>query len=157
MPTDEPLTKLSRNKLESLGYTATFEPLSDQGELHCLLSVLAKPSPLGPEARAKDMDQAMVTLQPGCRKEAAAAHPLHARAPGSRDQVQKEEDGQVLGHPVQGWDSLDPTASEPRWDKVAFPQFDSLRAVSLRLQQQHHLVHNLHGQLDQLPRGPLIR
>ncbi|KAL3722050.1 hypothetical protein ACJRO7_034407 [Eucalyptus globulus] len=36
MPTDEPLTKLRRNRLESLGYTTAFDPLSDQGELHCL-------------------------------------------------------------------------------------------------------------------------
>lgn len=37
MPTDEPLTKSDRNKLESsLGYTTTFDPLSDQGGLHCL-------------------------------------------------------------------------------------------------------------------------
>lgn len=37
MPTDEPLTKSDRNKLESsLGYATTFDPLSDQGSLHCL-------------------------------------------------------------------------------------------------------------------------
>ncbi|KAF3439004.1 hypothetical protein FNV43_RR17279 [Rhamnella rubrinervis] len=37
MPTDEPLTKSDRNKLESsLGYTTSFDPLSDQGALHCL-------------------------------------------------------------------------------------------------------------------------
>ena len=37
MPTDEPLTKSDRNKLESsLRSTATFDPLSDQGGLHCL-------------------------------------------------------------------------------------------------------------------------
>lgn len=37
MPTDEPLTKSDMNKLESsLGYAATFDPLSDQGGLHCL-------------------------------------------------------------------------------------------------------------------------
>ncbi|XAR74024.1 hypothetical protein NMG60_11008176 [Bertholletia excelsa] len=37
MPTDEPLTKSYRNKLESsMGQTATFDPLSDQGSLHCL-------------------------------------------------------------------------------------------------------------------------
>ncbi|KAH0995809.1 hypothetical protein GBA52_019673 [Prunus armeniaca] len=37
MPTDEPLTKSDRNKLESsLGYANTFDPLSDQGGLHCL-------------------------------------------------------------------------------------------------------------------------
>ncbi|XP_030532023.1 UPF0481 protein At3g47200-like [Rhodamnia argentea] len=36
MPTDEPLTKLSRNRLKSLGYATTFDPLSDQSELHCL-------------------------------------------------------------------------------------------------------------------------
>ncbi|ONI02944.1 hypothetical protein PRUPE_6G230300 [Prunus persica] len=37
MPTDEPLTKSDRSKLESsLGYANTFDPLSDQGGLHCL-------------------------------------------------------------------------------------------------------------------------
>ncbi|KAH7520233.1 UPF0481 protein At3g47200 [Ziziphus jujuba] len=37
MPTDEPLTKSDRNKLESsLGYATTFDPLWDQGCLHCL-------------------------------------------------------------------------------------------------------------------------
>ncbi|KAL3722048.1 hypothetical protein ACJRO7_034405 [Eucalyptus globulus] len=36
MPTDEPLTELSRNRLESLSYTTAFDLLSDQGELHCL-------------------------------------------------------------------------------------------------------------------------
>ncbi|KAJ6378524.1 hypothetical protein OIU78_028710 [Salix suchowensis] len=37
MPTDEPLTKSDRNRLESsLGRAATFDPLSDQGGLHCL-------------------------------------------------------------------------------------------------------------------------
>ncbi|XP_061340758.1 UPF0481 protein At3g47200 isoform X2 [Gastrolobium bilobum] len=37
MPTDEPLTKSDRNKLESsLRSIATFDPLSDQGGLHCL-------------------------------------------------------------------------------------------------------------------------
>ncbi|XLU56266.1 hypothetical protein S245_050914 [Arachis hypogaea] len=37
MPTDEPLTKSDRNKLESsLRSTDTFDPLSDQGGLHCL-------------------------------------------------------------------------------------------------------------------------
>ncbi|CAK9134993.1 unnamed protein product [Ilex paraguariensis] len=39
MPTDEPLTKSDRNRLESsLGYTTTttFDPLADQGGLHCL-------------------------------------------------------------------------------------------------------------------------
>jgi hypothetical protein len=37
MPTDEPLTKSDMNKLESsLGYATTFDPLSDQGGLHCL-------------------------------------------------------------------------------------------------------------------------
>ena len=37
MPTDEPLTQSDRNKLESsLGYIATFDPLGDQGGLHCL-------------------------------------------------------------------------------------------------------------------------
>ncbi|KAB1214776.1 hypothetical protein CJ030_MR5G017519 [Morella rubra] len=37
MPTDEPLTKSDRDKLESsLGYAITFDPLSDQGGLHCL-------------------------------------------------------------------------------------------------------------------------
>uniref|UniRef100_A0A7N2LZM2 Uncharacterized protein n=1 Tax=Quercus lobata TaxID=97700 RepID=A0A7N2LZM2_QUELO len=37
MPTDEPLTKSDRSKLESsLGYETTFDPLSDQGGLHCL-------------------------------------------------------------------------------------------------------------------------
>ncbi|CAK7337724.1 unnamed protein product [Dovyalis caffra] len=37
MPTDEPLTKSDRNRLESsLGCAATFDPLSDQGGLHCL-------------------------------------------------------------------------------------------------------------------------
>lgn len=37
MPTDEPLTKSDRNKLESsLGGTNTFDPLSDQEGLHCL-------------------------------------------------------------------------------------------------------------------------
>ncbi|XP_062155959.1 UPF0481 protein At3g47200-like isoform X1 [Alnus glutinosa] len=37
MPTDEPLTKSDMNKLESsLGYTTTFDPLSDQGGVHCL-------------------------------------------------------------------------------------------------------------------------
>ncbi|KAJ4714817.1 hypothetical protein OWV82_013246 [Melia azedarach] len=36
-PTDEPLTKGDRNKLEtSIGYANTFDPLSDQGGLHCL-------------------------------------------------------------------------------------------------------------------------
>ncbi|KAL8124955.1 UPF0481 protein At3g47200-like [Apium graveolens] len=36
MPTDEPLTRSNRNKMEtSEGYTNTFDPLSDQG-LHCL-------------------------------------------------------------------------------------------------------------------------
>ncbi|CAM8956876.1 unnamed protein product [Rhodiola kirilowii] len=36
-PTDEPLTKSSRNRLESsLEYATTFDPLSDQGTLHCL-------------------------------------------------------------------------------------------------------------------------
>ncbi|XP_031253618.1 UPF0481 protein At3g47200-like [Pistacia vera] len=36
-PTDEPLTKGDISKLESsLGYTNTFDPLSDQGGLHCL-------------------------------------------------------------------------------------------------------------------------
>uniref|UniRef100_A0A5B7BWX3 Uncharacterized protein n=1 Tax=Davidia involucrata TaxID=16924 RepID=A0A5B7BWX3_DAVIN len=33
-PTDEPLTKIDRSKLES--YATTFDPLSDQGGLHCL-------------------------------------------------------------------------------------------------------------------------
>ncbi|KAA8547148.1 hypothetical protein F0562_003586 [Nyssa sinensis] len=33
-PTDEPLTKSDRNRLES--YATTFDPLSDQGGLHCL-------------------------------------------------------------------------------------------------------------------------
>ncbi|KAM2640361.1 hypothetical protein TB1_026751 [Malus domestica] len=37
MPTDEPLTKSDRNKLESsLAYATTFDPLSEQGGLHCL-------------------------------------------------------------------------------------------------------------------------
>ncbi|XP_027361391.1 UPF0481 protein At3g47200 isoform X1 [Abrus precatorius] len=37
MPTDEPLTKSDRSKLESsLKSTETFDPLSDQGGLHCL-------------------------------------------------------------------------------------------------------------------------
>ncbi|EEF37410.1 UPF0481 protein At3g47200 [Ricinus communis] len=37
MPTDEPLTKSEKNKLESsLGYATTFDPLADQGGLHCL-------------------------------------------------------------------------------------------------------------------------
>lgn len=37
MPTDEPLTKSDRNRLESsLGYTTTFDPLGDQDGLHCL-------------------------------------------------------------------------------------------------------------------------
>ncbi|KAL1824273.1 hypothetical protein DCAR_0312330 [Daucus carota subsp. sativus] len=51
MPTDEPLTKSNRNKMEhSVGYTNTFDPLSDQG-LHCLdvfrQSLLRRgPSPL---------------------------------------------------------------------------------------------------------------
>ncbi|KAL5556936.1 hypothetical protein UlMin_039172 [Ulmus minor] len=37
MPTDEPLTKSDRNKLESsLGCTTTFDPLFDQSGLHCL-------------------------------------------------------------------------------------------------------------------------
>ncbi|XP_062102652.1 UPF0481 protein At3g47200-like [Humulus lupulus] len=38
MPTDEPLSKSYRSKLESsMGYNAaTFDPLSDQGALHCL-------------------------------------------------------------------------------------------------------------------------
>ncbi|KAI5581830.1 hypothetical protein POPTR_007G047700v4 [Populus trichocarpa] len=37
MPTDEPLTKSDRNRLESsLGRATTFDPLSDQGGLHCL-------------------------------------------------------------------------------------------------------------------------
>lgn len=37
MPTDEPLTKGERNKLESsLRYANIFDPLSDQGGLHCL-------------------------------------------------------------------------------------------------------------------------
>ena len=37
MPTDEPLTKSYRSKLESsLVYATTFDPLSDQGGLHCL-------------------------------------------------------------------------------------------------------------------------
>lgn len=37
MPTDEPLTKSGRNKLESsIGFSNTFDPLSDQGGLHCL-------------------------------------------------------------------------------------------------------------------------
>ncbi|KAF8406280.1 hypothetical protein HHK36_008365 [Tetracentron sinense] len=37
MPTDEPLGKNDRNRLESsLGYATTFDPLSDQGGLHCL-------------------------------------------------------------------------------------------------------------------------
>ncbi|PON67192.1 hypothetical protein TorRG33x02_265600 [Trema orientale] len=37
MPTDEPLTKSDRSKLESsMGYTTTFDPLWDQGGLHCL-------------------------------------------------------------------------------------------------------------------------
>jgi hypothetical protein len=35
MPTDEPLTKSDRNRLESsLGHATTFDPLSDQGGLH---------------------------------------------------------------------------------------------------------------------------
>lgn len=37
MPTDEPLTKRGRNKMEhSIGLSNTFDPLSDQGGLHCL-------------------------------------------------------------------------------------------------------------------------
>ncbi|KAK6151201.1 hypothetical protein DH2020_016133 [Rehmannia glutinosa] len=37
MPTDAPLTKSDRNKLElSLGYETTFDPLTEQGGLHCL-------------------------------------------------------------------------------------------------------------------------
>ncbi|KAL0350714.1 UNVERIFIED_CONTAM: hypothetical protein Sradi_4220600 [Sesamum radiatum] len=37
MPTDEPLTKSDRNKLESsLGNASTFDPLTEQGGLHCL-------------------------------------------------------------------------------------------------------------------------
>ncbi|CAI9752872.1 unnamed protein product [Fraxinus pennsylvanica] len=37
MPTDEPLTKSDRNKLESsIGNSSTFDPLTDQGGLHCL-------------------------------------------------------------------------------------------------------------------------
>ncbi|OAY35508.1 UPF0481 protein At3g47200 [Manihot esculenta] len=37
MPTDEPLTKTEKNKLESsLGYATAFDPLADQGEVHCL-------------------------------------------------------------------------------------------------------------------------
>ncbi|KAF5738225.1 hypothetical protein HS088_TW13G01121 [Tripterygium wilfordii] len=37
MPTDEPLPKSDRNKLESsLGLSTAFDPLSDQGGLHCL-------------------------------------------------------------------------------------------------------------------------
>ncbi|PWA84821.1 hypothetical protein CTI12_AA155880 [Artemisia annua] len=37
MPTDEPLTKSGRNKMEtSLEYAASFDPLSDQSYLHCL-------------------------------------------------------------------------------------------------------------------------
>ncbi|KAD5960985.1 hypothetical protein E3N88_12458 [Mikania micrantha] len=37
MPTDEPLTKSDRSKMESsLGYTGPFDPLSDQSYLHCL-------------------------------------------------------------------------------------------------------------------------
>ncbi|XP_050204470.1 UPF0481 protein At3g47200 [Mercurialis annua] len=37
MPTDEPLTKSEKNKLESsFGYATTFDPLADQGGLHCL-------------------------------------------------------------------------------------------------------------------------
>lgn len=37
MPTDEPLTKSDRNKLESsIGNSNTFDPLTDQGGLHCL-------------------------------------------------------------------------------------------------------------------------
>ncbi|KAJ7944460.1 hypothetical protein O6P43_033853 [Quillaja saponaria] len=37
MPTDEPLTNSDRTKLESsLGWKTTFDPLSDQGGLHCL-------------------------------------------------------------------------------------------------------------------------
>lgn len=37
MPTDEPLTKSDRNRLESsIGYRKTFDPLSEQDGLHCL-------------------------------------------------------------------------------------------------------------------------
>ncbi|KAG2724338.1 hypothetical protein I3843_01G013800 [Carya illinoinensis] len=37
MPTDEPMSKSDRNKLESsLGHPTTFDPLSDQGCVHCL-------------------------------------------------------------------------------------------------------------------------
>ncbi|KAE9466847.1 hypothetical protein C3L33_01264, partial [Rhododendron williamsianum] len=37
MPTDEPLSKTDRNRLESsLGHAATFDPFSEQGSLHCL-------------------------------------------------------------------------------------------------------------------------
>ncbi|KAL2499643.1 Plant protein of unknown function (DUF247) [Abeliophyllum distichum] len=37
MPTDEPLTKSDINKLESsIGNFSTFDPLTDQGGLHCL-------------------------------------------------------------------------------------------------------------------------
>ncbi|XP_051140390.1 UPF0481 protein At3g47200 [Andrographis paniculata] len=37
MPTDEPLTKTDRNKLESsIGNALTFDPLTEQGGLHCL-------------------------------------------------------------------------------------------------------------------------
>ncbi|KAL0377679.1 UNVERIFIED_CONTAM: hypothetical protein Sradi_3073400 [Sesamum radiatum] len=37
MPTDEPLTKSDRSKLESsLGNASTFDPLTEQGGLHCL-------------------------------------------------------------------------------------------------------------------------
>lgn len=37
MPTDEPLSKTDRNRLQSsLGHAATFDPFSEQGSLHCL-------------------------------------------------------------------------------------------------------------------------
>ncbi|XP_068656274.1 UPF0481 protein At3g47200-like [Aristolochia californica] len=36
MPTDEPLRKSDRSRLESLRYKEAFDPLTDQGELHCL-------------------------------------------------------------------------------------------------------------------------
>ncbi|KAK6151214.1 hypothetical protein DH2020_016146 [Rehmannia glutinosa] len=53
MPTDAPLTKSDRNKLElSLGYETTFDPLTEQGGLHCLevfrrslLTIRAGPKP----------------------------------------------------------------------------------------------------------------
>ncbi|XP_058081555.1 UPF0481 protein At3g47200-like [Magnolia sinica] len=36
MPSDEPLRKADRNRLESQKYVDTFDPLTDQGSLHCL-------------------------------------------------------------------------------------------------------------------------